>query len=143
MAEFKDARGKRWDIRINVSAVKRVRDLLGVELHRILDPAADVGQQLEDPETLVNTIYLLCSAQADEAGVSDEQFGRRLAGDAIAAATKALLAAIVEFASGPQRLVLLGSLKVAAGIDAHAAQQATSDEALAGVAVLLRKRTET
>ena len=53
-------------------------------------------------------LYAACKPQADERGVSDEDFGRAMAGDAIEAATAALLEEIVAFCPSPRDRAALG-----------------------------------
>ena len=96
MASFDDNAGRSWTLRIDVSAIRRVREALDVDL---LDLAG--GPLLErvagDPVLLVDILYVLCSAQADEQSVDAEAFGAAMAGDAIDRATGALLEALADF----------------------------------------------
>jgi len=96
MASFTDSDGRSWTLRIDVSAIRRVRKALDVDL---LDLAG--GPLLErvagDPVLLVDLLYALARGQADEQGVDAEAFGAGLVGDAIDAATAALLEALADF----------------------------------------------
>ena len=47
-------------------------------------------------------LYVVCKTEADANGVTDEQFGEAMAGDAIDQATKALLEEIVDFSPSPR-----------------------------------------
>jgi len=101
MKTFTDNAGRTWTIAINVDAIKRVRGLLDVDLLDILD-----GQLIErlyrDPVLLCDVVYAVCKPEADAKGVSDEDFGRAMAGDAIEHATKALLEELVGFSPSPR-----------------------------------------
>lgn len=96
MKLFKDNTGREWTVAVNVAAIKRVRSLLDVNLLEVIE-----GKLLErlvrDPILLVDVIYALCKPDADAAGITDEQFGTAMAGDAIDAATKAILEELVDF----------------------------------------------
>ena len=102
MHEFTDNQDGVWRIVINVGVVKRVRDTLGVDLMDLLARGEGEEERLLvrlmiDPVLLCDVIYCVCREQADERGASDEDFGRAMAGDAIDAATQALLEEIVAF----------------------------------------------
>ncbi len=96
MASFTDSDGRSWTLRIDVSAIRRVRKALGLDL---LDLAG--GPLLErvaaDPVLLVDLLYALARGQAEEHDVDAEAFGAGLVGDAIDAATAALLEALADF----------------------------------------------
>lgn len=96
MKTFTDNLGRSWTITIDVSAIKRVRSLLDVN---ILDVAGgDLLQRvIEDPVLLCDVIYCLVKPDADAREVSDEDFGRSMAGDAIELATTAFLEELADF----------------------------------------------
>ncbi len=106
MAKFTDTEGRDWLIEINVATVKRLRAALpGVDL---VDPAEDLFRRLAtDPVLLADALYVICRVQVEERGLTDEDFGAALAGDAIEAATEAFLAALVDFIPSPQRRTLV------------------------------------
>ena len=96
MRTFRDNAGRDWTIAVNVAALKRLRATLDVDLMKIVE--GDLLERLyTDPVFLVDVIYVLCKPQADERGVSDEQFGQAMAGDAIELATDALIDEIIDF----------------------------------------------
>ncbi|MGD8453660.1 MAG: hypothetical protein PVJ57_17750 [Phycisphaerae bacterium] len=101
MKVFKDNENREWQLAVNVNAMKRVRGLLDVNLLDFLDNRI-VERFYGDPVLLCDVIYAICKPQADAAGVSDEDFGRAMAGDAIDAATKALLKELVNFCPSPR-----------------------------------------
>ena len=105
MKTFTDNTGRAWQIAINVDAVKRVKGLLGVDLME-----ATEGRLLErlisEPILLCDLVYALCKPQADAAHVTDEDFGRAMAGDAIEAATGAMLEELVDFFPSRRRALL-------------------------------------
>ena len=105
MKVFKDAAGREWTVEVNVQSIKRVRGLLDVDL---LDAVGGdlIERLLGDPVLLCDIVYCLCKPEADERGVSDEEFGRAMAGEAIEAATTALLEELVDFFPPKKRALL-------------------------------------
>jgi len=96
MRTFTDNAGRTWTVAVNVDAIKRVRGLLDVDLLGIVEGKL-VERLIRDPVLLCDVVYAVCKPEADEKGVSDEDFGRAMAGDAIEHATKALLEDLVDF----------------------------------------------
>jgi len=98
MTTFSDNAGRAWDVVVHVLAVKRVRAALGVDLYRLVDDGLKgLGELLADPVLLVDVLYVLCREAAESSGVSDEDFGRSLAGDALERAAQAFLEALTDF----------------------------------------------
>src|SRR5512147_3191300 len=92
MKTFADNAARTWAITVNVAAVKRVRELLQVNLLEIADQKAKLLERLvDDPCLLCDILFCLVKPEADAKGVSDEDFGRSLGGDCLDAATDALL----------------------------------------------------
>lgn len=106
MREFKDRQGRPWIVSVNVDAVKRVRTLLEIDLLDI-----GKGKVLEklasDEVMMVDLVYVLIKPEADAMGVTDEDFGRSMAGDAIDRAYDAFLAEYVDFFRNPRRRELM------------------------------------
>ena len=96
MKVFKDNAGRTWTISVNVAAIKRVISLVGVNL---LDAAGGklIQSMISDPVKLVDVLYALCQPEAVRLGVTDEQFGEAMAGDAIDLATTAMLEDLADF----------------------------------------------
>ncbi len=109
MKVFKDTTGREWTVAVNVSAVKRVRDLLGIDLMDALGGSL-VSKLISDHVLLVNIVYAVCKPQTDAAGITDEEFGERMAGDAIDDATDALLDELVSFSPNPRDRAALGKV---------------------------------
>lgn len=112
MHTFKDEAGREWEIKLNVSAVRRVRDTLNFDLLNIADEST-IEKLIGDPVTLVDIVYVLCKEQADERKLTDEDFGRAMAGDAIDGATQALLDELVSFTPNPRQRQNLGAMLAA------------------------------
>lgn len=101
MKTFNDNAGRTWTIAVNVDAIKRVRSLLEVDLLEIVEGKL-IEKLIRDPVLLCDVVYAVCKPEADAKGVSDEDFGRSMAGDAIEHATKALLEDLVGFSPSPR-----------------------------------------
>ncbi len=109
MKTFTDNAERSWNVSINVAAVKRVRDLVGVDLLEIVEGTL-IEKLIRDPILLCDIIYAVCKPQAEEREppVTDEEFGRAMAGDAIEHATTALLEDLVSFCPSPRDRANLG-----------------------------------
>lgn len=134
MKTFTDTANRVWTVAINVAAVKRCRALVEVDLYGLVDRGFEpLAALLGDPVKLVDTLYVLCKAEADARGVTDVQFGEALAGDALEAASTAFLAELVDFFPDPRvreglRKILDAGRKVTAtAIERMMATMATLD----------------
>ena len=107
MKSFTDNAGRDWTVEVNVSALKRIKGLTGTDLLEAIDGPL-VERLIRDPVLLCDVVYAACKPQADERGVSDEDFGRAMAGDAIDRATAALLEELVAFCPSPRDRANLG-----------------------------------
>ncbi len=110
MNSFTDADARVWPVQINVATIKRTQKLAGVDLMESV-----TGHLLEriaqEPVLLCDVLYCVCKEVADERKVTDEDFGRLLAGDVIDEATKAFMEALVAFFPSRRRLVLEKAIK--------------------------------
>lgn len=101
MRSFTDNAGRTWTIAVNVNAIKRVRGLLGLDLLDLVGGGL-LEKLFGDPVLLSDVVYAVCRPEADAKGVTDEDFGRAMAGDTIEHATKALLEELVDFSPSPR-----------------------------------------
>ena len=113
MKSFTDNKGRTWTLEVTVATVKRVRGLCKVDLNSIVEldknnkPSAELLERLSsDPVLLVDVLYAVCKPQADKLGITDEDFGEAMAGDAIEQATTSLLEEIIDFFPAAKRLVM-------------------------------------
>lgn len=109
MKTFTDNAGRTWTLAINVDAVKRVRGLLDVDLLEVVEGKL-IDRLIRDPVLLCDVVYVVCKPEADAQNVTDEDFGRAMAGDAIEGATKALLEELVGFSPSPRDRAILGQV---------------------------------
>jgi hypothetical protein len=104
-AIWQDATGRTWSSAINVNTIKRVRDLVGVDLVDCFDGTL-FNKLAEDPVLLVGTLHAICKPQAEGRGVSEEAFVELLVGDCITEAVNALVMGLVDFFPKERRGVL-------------------------------------
>lgn len=104
-AAWRDNGGQTWSLTITVNTIKRVKQLVGVNLLEVFDGKL-LGQLAEDPVLLVNTLYAVCQPQAEQREVSEEAFGESLVGDAIEQAAEALVQGLIDFFPQARRAVL-------------------------------------
>ena len=109
MKTFNDNAGRTWTVTVNVDAVKRVKGLLSVDLMEAVEGKL-LERLIDEPILLCDVIYALCKTQADAANVSEEDFGRAMAGDAIEQATTAMLEELVDFFPSRRRGLLAKAL---------------------------------
>jgi len=107
MRSFKDNQGRQWSVEINVTAIKRVRGLTGEDLMQVIEGTL-IEKLIRDPVLLCDVVYAICKPEADACSVSDEEFGKAMAGDAIEAATTAVLEELVGFCPSPRDRANLG-----------------------------------
>lgn len=97
MRSFKDNEGREWTISINVTSIKKIKaSSLAVDLLDIMDGKL-MNRFADDPILFIDVIWLLCEEQAQKLGVTDEEFGRGMAGDALDKASEAFLEELVDF----------------------------------------------
>jgi len=96
MKQFTDNQKRVWDVTINVNVLKRIRDVLDLDLTRVVEDEL-IARLSNDPILLVDTLYVVCRTQADKCIVSDEDFGGSIGGDVIEEATIALLEELCDF----------------------------------------------
>lgn len=135
MKTFKDTEDREWTIEVNVTSLRRVRDLTTCDILGT-DDGDDIFMRLaQDPFLLCDVLYALCKPQADartvvveipqsddetnvdctpqttERPFTDEDFGRAMAGDAIANATDAFLEEFVNFCPSARKRKLLATMR--------------------------------
>ncbi len=103
---FHDKAGNRWDLSLNINAIRRVKNVCGVNLLRLLDEPQMLNDLSADAIAFVDTLYAICKPQADERGITDEMFGEQFDGAVIESASTTFLAAVVDFFPGARRAML-------------------------------------
>ena len=120
MKSFTDNKDRVWEVELNIRQMKRVRDILGIDLVNVISANKDgsvstdtLERVANDPILLVDILWVLCEGQAKAAGVTDDDFGSSLAGDSISDATRAFLDELVDFFPGARRLFLKKAVDLA------------------------------
>lgn len=127
MKTFKDNQSREWQIAVNVASIKRVRDLLAVDLLSVVEDKSDLMARLTtDPVLMVDVVYAICKPQADARNVTDEQFGEAMGGDSLDGAYAALLDEIADFFRGPQRGLLKKAMAKLAEVETRAVAHANA-----------------
>lgn len=95
---FTDLAGTRWRVRINVAAIRLIRERHCLDLLKILDREANPFAQLaDDPLRLCDVLWTLIAPQAEEAGIPELTWLENMAGDVLTDAAYALMEATVDF----------------------------------------------
>ena len=98
MKSFTDTESREWTLSLTIDSVKRVRALLDVNLLELEAGNPPLLTRLGTNVILLcDVIFVLVKPQADAAGVTDEQFGAAMGGDAILAAQAAFYDEIIDF----------------------------------------------
>jgi len=98
MRTFTDNAGRTWTVAINVAAIKRVKGLINVDLYTLVDDGFQaLAKLVANPVQLADVLFCLCKDEADAKQISDEDFGRALAGDVITLAADAFVEELIDF----------------------------------------------
>ena len=149
MPNFKDTMGRVWPVSLTVSSLRRIRDLVGVDLAALDGFREDgpVARVSSDPILLADVLYALCQNDADGRKLSREEFQDAIAGDCITAAQDALLEALADFFPGAQsrlmRKVLATARELREKAEAEADRMLGSQELAASLeSTLLNSATD-
>jgi hypothetical protein len=138
MGLFDDLAGRRWQIRINVLAVRQLRTDHSLDDMKILDREGNPFAKLaDDPMRLCDVLWSLIASQAGEAGVSELDWLAAMGGDALANAAYALMEATIDFFPKHRRAPLQAMLRKMRTAEAELtsrmttlAESATIDQAI-------------
>jgi hypothetical protein len=87
-----------WQVAVTVGSLKRVKSVLGVDLTDLTSGDPPLLTRLGmDVVLLCDVIYVLCQPEADKRGITDEDFGIGLGGDAILSASEAFWGELIDF----------------------------------------------
>jgi len=150
MRSFQDRRGREWRVELNVGDVERLRaSSLALNVLDVVDEhrAEACYTRLSDPVTLVRVLWHLIEDQATAIGVTPEDFGGAMGGDALDDAAAALDQALVDFFPRSLRRVMEAAQAKIREIETRAADQAVATindprTAAAADAMLSRLGTE-
>lgn len=110
MHTFKDSLGRVWEIEINVTTIRRVRGLAGVDLLEMAGGTL-ATRLASDPLLLADVLFAAVELQAKSAGVSKEAFEEALDGDAVNAGADALVEELIGFFPASRRILFQTLIK--------------------------------
>lgn len=112
MKTFKDGKGRTWQLVLNAWQMKLVRDALKIDLHRLYEDNQKLMNEVaSDPLRLVEIFWVLCSKQAKDDEVTEEEFWQGMDGDAIRQATDAFVEESTDFFHQPKTRALLRRMR--------------------------------
>lgn len=99
--KFSDVKGQEWNAAINVGALRRVLAQTSIDLTKLFDEkqAEPVRKLIANPLVMADVLFAIVEPQATARGITADAFGELLEGEALVAATDAVLAALVVFFS--------------------------------------------
>lgn len=93
---FRDSREREWNLAISIGVARRIRADVGVDFGKVADGKLFI-ELSSNPEKLAGALWLMVERQAEQKGVTPEDFAEALDGNAIDGAMEALQEAIVNF----------------------------------------------
>jgi hypothetical protein len=103
MPTFSDNESRKWDLRIDIESIRRVRAAHGIDLAKVFASPDALSALNDDVCLLVDVLWELVATQAETRSVTAEQFGRSLSGDSLDSAIMAFEEAVIEFLPQSQR----------------------------------------
>lgn len=99
MTVIKDSEKREWDIRFTVGVIRRIRELTGINLYKIVsDQNEEALKEIsKDAVLIVDIIYAACQPQCEKEGITREQFYERFTGVEVVDATYAIMEEIAAF----------------------------------------------
>jgi hypothetical protein len=116
---FTDTAGRAWLVEINAWQLKRVRQAVGVELGKM--GVEELANLVGDVERFVDVLFEL--VRAEKHGVTTEDFGCSLGGDALESAVYAFWRAWANFCPSQTRQVMLRLATEAEGMTRRAVKE--------------------
>lgn len=107
MKTFHDAHGREWTVEVNVATLKRVKDLTGLDLTKLVDPDSDVIRRLSDDVFLLfECLCALLKPQLESRGLTADEFGQSLDEESTEKAATALFEGTIDFFREQKRMLL-------------------------------------
>jgi len=107
MHEFRDNKGRPWQLEINVDVIEQVKTECGVNLLDLADPDSDlIRQVIAFPPLIAKLVFAAVAEQAKLKEVNDREFRRSMNGDSLQSAHDALLDEIILFCPQGRRSLL-------------------------------------
>jgi hypothetical protein len=101
MKTFKDNKGREWPVTINTSALKRVRDELGVNLGNEITLHESWVKLRGDNLFVIEAAWSIIRPLAEPKNVTADDFADSMAGDAIGPCADAIMEGLQDFFRSP------------------------------------------
>ena len=96
MKHFTDKQDRAWNVEVDGETITRVEGLCGILLTDLIGgPAGDAIAA--NPVKLLHVLYGVCKLEADKREIGEKAFYALIDGDALDAATEALMAEVLRF----------------------------------------------
>jgi hypothetical protein len=106
MRQFNDTTGFSWSISITVETVKRVKDITKIDILTILSSPGALEEVMGDIVRFAEVLYATVKPQADQAGITPDQFASRFDGSVLDVASKQFFEELVDFFPPKKRQIL-------------------------------------
>ncbi len=111
MKTFRDTADREWTVEINVTTLKRVKDLAGVDLTALIRPNDPTFKNLStDMFQLFDVLVALVKPQLEQRQITADAFGQALDENSVEAAVTALLEGVIDFFQADKRVILRRAL---------------------------------
>lgn len=115
MKTFKDNKNRTWELEVNMFTVKKVIDLLGVNIVDLKNDEV-LARIKDDVIFVVDVLYVLCMEQVEKRNLTEEDFAKGLLGDSLENAVEAFIKAWTDFFPEATRKRLMNSQKLAGNV---------------------------
>lgn len=98
MPSFKDTEGRVWTLRITVAAIRRIKDIAGIDLGTsIFAEESPLASLSDDCLKMARAVYAAVLPEAEKRNVSEDAFLDALSGDCIEQMSNAFLEGLADF----------------------------------------------
>lgn len=123
MHTFKDKTGHDWTLEIDYDMAVKLNDATGFDIQTAFDKES-IASTFSDIFKVGGILWTTLSAQAGDLGITQEQFAKRINGDALEDATIALMEEIIDFFPRARRSALRASVTKTREIENLVAERA-------------------
>ncbi len=127
MKIFQDRAGTEWSVEVNGETIARVETLCDGLLLTELVSGSSAETIAANPIRLMNVLYAVCKAQADDLKLDAGAFRKRLDGDAFEAGVDALIDEVTGFFPKSRRAMLRKVTEKGRQVGELAAQRVTEE----------------
>lgn len=111
MAQFTDNAGDEWRVEISMGTIKELQTKLNVDVGKLLsDGFKQLADLLADPIRYFSVLSIVLAEQAEQRGLTEEQFARRFTGSVFSESQHAFIEGLADFYPSQQRKAILALL---------------------------------